>query len=307
VRYVRWMDDWIIVSAGFHAARRIQDEMERRLFELGLTLAADKTRIMGWMTAANESKDARQRLTELKTAQREEAATWIEEQVALTGYPAGPDEMPDPEELDRKVVVEKFDELLSSAEAEHVPKDTHSMGIAVFRDMQALNESRPLAQLPGLLMRVPSLTRSALDYVAAVGKQDMAEATMVYQELLDTHRFMSDVEKLTVCASILKLPERKARALAGSLGAWALSDPSDLVRARALLAWGAQSPAGQFDVADDFWTHAAAPWQPYALIAIQKKSLHSRDARYRRWSGEGRFTGELVEEIKQRPFAWRKL
>lgn len=306
-RYVRWMDDWIIVASGFHEARRIQDEMERHLYELGLTLAADKTGIVSWITASDESKDARQRLADLKTAQRDEAAAWIEEQVAVTGYPVGPEDMPDPEELDREVVIGKFEELLAAAEAEHVPKDTHSMGIAVFRDMQALEELQSLIRLPSLLMRVPSLTRAALDYVASVAKQDMAEATLVYQELLDTYRFMSDVEKLTVCASILKLPERKAQGLAGSLSAWALLDSSDLVRARAVLAWGSQSPAGQFDTADKFWKQAAVPWQPYALIAIQKKTRQSRDARYRRWSGEGRFTGELVKEIEQRPFGWRKL
>ncbi len=307
VRFVRWMDDWIIVSSGFHEARRIQNEMERRLYDLGLTLAADKTGIMGWITAAHESKDARQRLAELKVAQREEAKAWIEEQVAVTGYPVGEDQMPDPKELDRAVVTDKFDELLATVEEERVPRDAHSMGVAVFRDMQALEESRKLDELPGLLMRVPSLTRSALDYVAAVAKQDMPTATSVYRELLDTKRFMSDVEKLTLCASILRLPERKAQRLAESLSTWALSDASELVRARALLAWGAQSPANQFDVADKFWSQAAAPWQPYVLIAIQNKAKRSRDTRYQKWSGEGKFTGELAGEIEQRSFSWRKL
>jgi hypothetical protein len=307
VRYVRWMDDWIIVSSGFHEARRIQDQMERRLFDLGLTLAADKTGIIGWITAAHESKDARQRLADLKVAQREEAKAWIDEQVAVTGYPVGEDQMPDPKELDREVVVNKFDELLATAGEERVPKDAHSMGVAVFRDMQALAEPRKLEELPGLLMRVPSLTRSALDYVAAVAKEDMSMATLVYRDLLDTKRFMSDVEKLTVCASILKIPERKAQRLADSLATWALSDESDLVRARALLAWGAQSPANQFDVADEFWSRTVAPWQPYVLIAIQNKTKRSRDARYRKWGGEGRFTGELAKEIEQRSFSWRKL
>jgi hypothetical protein len=307
IRYVRWMDDWIIVTKGFHEARRIQNEMERRLYELGLTLAADKTHIVGWITAVRESKDAREQLAEMKTAQREAAETWIEEQVAVTGYPVEADDTPDPEELDREVVTGKFDELLAAAESGQIPKETHSMGVAVFRDMQALKESRKLDEIPGLLMRVPSLTRSALDYVATVGKQDMGAATQVFQNLLDTRRFMSDVEKLTLCFSILKLPEREAQRLSASLEMWALHDPSDLVRARALLAWGAQSPVADFDAADEFWRKAPASWQPYALIAIQKKSKQSRDARYRRWSGEGRFTGELADEIRSHPFGWRKL
>jgi Reverse transcriptase (RNA-dependent DNA polymerase) len=306
-RYVRWMDDWIIVSRGFHEARRIQDEMERHLFDLGLTLAADKTRIVGWSTAAHESKGARRHLAEMKAAQREAAESWIAEQVAVTGYPAGPDDMPDPDQLDREVVVSQFDQLLKAAEQEHVPKEAHSMGVAVFRDMQTLEEPRHLDQIPALLMRLPSLTRAALDYVASVSRKDISSATAVYQELLDTRRFMSDVEKLNVCFSILKLPERQAIRLSDSLATWALTDPSELVRARAVLAWGAQSPATRFDVADKFWNQASPPWQPYALIAIQNKAKPSRDSRYERWGGEGRFTGALAAQIKKNSFGWRKL
>jgi hypothetical protein len=118
---------------------------------------------------------------------------------------------------------------------------------------------------------------------------------------------MSDVEKLTLCACVLKLGERDAEQLGPSLAGWALSDASDLVRARAILAWGAQSPPNQLDIADKFWRRASSPWQPYALIAIQKKNRQLRDARYRKWSGEGRFTGELAEKIQKQSFGWRKL
>jgi len=181
------------------------------------------------------------------------------------------------------------------------------MGVAVFRDMQALGEPRGLSRLPHLLTRVPSLNRVALDYLAEVAKDEMEEATAVFLALLDSRRFMLDVEKLNLFAAVLKLPERKALDLADSLGEWALKDAHDLVRARALLAWGAQSPARDLQVADEFWRMATTPWQPYALIAIQNKAEQSRNSRYRRWSGEERFTGELVNAIEKGTFAWRKL
>jgi hypothetical protein len=308
IRYVRWMDDWIIASRGFHEARQIQDEMEKYLYGVGLTLAADKTRILKWDTAAYESKGAKKHLEEMKAAQREAAEEWIEAQVGLTGYPVSEHEKPDPADLDREVVVGQYDQLLSEGtSSEPVGKEVHAMGVAVFRDMQALDEARELAKIPHLLMRVPSLTRSALDYLATVAKQEMEQATDVFSALLDTKRFMLDVEKLTLCAALLKLPERRAMDLSSALGKWALDDPDDLVRARALLAWGAQSPTSDFEVADQFWARATTPWQPYAMIAIQNKAKRPRDSRYKRWSGEGRFTGELARVIEEGSFGWRKL
>lgn len=308
VQYVRWMDDWIIATPGFHDARRIQDEIERYLYSLGLTLAADKTRILRWDTAVEESKGAKKQLEEMKEAQRAAAEEWIEAHVGLTGYPIAENERPDPKEINREVVIGQYDELVAQATSPGpIGKEFHTMGVAVLRDLQALEDPRELSKIPQLLLRVPSLTRAALEYLAAVAKHDMNQATEVYSDLLDTSRFMLDVEKLNLCSSILKLPERRATVLAAQLGRWALNDEDELVRARALLAWGAQSAASDFKIADEFWTRATASWRPYALIAIQNKMKRSRDSRYGKWSGEGRFTGELAKAIQKGPFGWRKL
>ncbi len=308
IQYLRWMDDWMVAASGFHEARRIQDEMERRLYDLGLTLAADKTQIVGWFTASSEGKGARQQLAEVKDAELTRAKAWVAEQVAITGYPPSEDEIPDPAKVNREVVRTEFDRLFGMAEGEaRVPKEAHSMGVAVFREMESLKEPVHIEKLPRLLMRIPSLTRPALDYLATVARKSMKDAAGVYEELLSSGRFMSDVEKLNLCYSILKLPEGKAVGLAPSLAGWARDEPSDLVRARALLAWGAQSPRNDFGAADLFWHRATAPWQPYALLAIQRKSKQQRDARYARWGGEARFSGELAAEVKKSPFAWRKL
>ena len=308
VRFVRWMDDWVIVTRGFHEARRVQDLMERYMYGVGLTLAADKTRIVKWDTVAYESRGATQHLNELKEQQREAAEAWIEEQVGFADYPPSEPEIPDPEELDREVVIGQLDELLAQVRSgEPLPADVHSTGIAVFREMQGLGEPHGLAELPRLLTRVPSLTKAALDFVAAVAPKDIESATAVFAELFDTKRFMLDVEKLDLCAAVLKLPEREVTCLAPTLARWVRSDPNELVRARALLAWGTQSTATDFDLADEFWDTALATWQPYVLIAIQNKARAPRDRRYREWSGEGRFTGLLVRAIQDGPFGWRKL
>jgi hypothetical protein len=302
------MDDLIIGVPGFHDARRIQDEMERCLYDIGLTLAADKTRILRWEAAAQESRGAQTQLDARKQARREAAEQWINDALAWADYPPTEDELPKPEDMDREAVVEQYEELLQRSESdEPLPKQFHSLAMAVLRDLEALDHPYELPRLPQLLVRAPSLTRPALRYLSHVARHNLTEATEVFRELLATDRFMLDVEKLDLCLSILALEERRATALADDLGRWALEDDHDLVRARALLAWGAQSRADDFNVADAFWMRATSAWRPYVLIAIQSKSKDRRNARYDRWSGEGRFSEALVKEIKRGTFAWRKL
>jgi len=118
---------------------------------------------------------------------------------------------------------------------------------------------------------------------------------------------MRDFEKLELCQAVLALPKGSGAALARPLGDWALKAEHPLVRARALLAWGAQSQEDDFDVGDKFWRKATAQWQPYVLVAVQRKKTADRDKRYEEWSSSGRFLGRLATLLKQDPIAWRKL
>lgn len=307
INYVRWMDDWVIAAAGYHAAREIQDQVERRLYDLGLTLASDKTRVVRAATAVAQSVTAKESLARIKRARKEALEEMLAEVQSLSDYPIDDADLPDLEELDRNVVVETYDQLLEAVEDDDLPPGFRPMVTEVMRDLSSLRVPYALDQLPRLLERAPDLTGSAATYLASLRPGALPEVTAVFAELLAANRFVREHEKLKLCQGVLALPQRQAGELAEPLAAWALEDGNPLVRARALLAWGAQSREDDFSVVDRFWVRATTPWRLYALVAIQGKSRSSRDRRLDRWSGEGRFLGEIANALRMGPFGWRKL
>jgi hypothetical protein len=307
IRYVRWMDDLVIAADSFHEARNIQDEVEKVLYNLGLTLAPDKTRILRWDVAIQESGDAKDELARLKMSRRQGAEDLAAEALQVMDYPPDEPEPIDPEQIDLEVTLSQYDELLASLEADDLPKRFQSRTRAALRELTALRHGHALDRIPHLLTRAPDLTRDALGYVAAVANGEPSAAAEVFSELLRSDRFMRDFEKLELCQAVLSLPKGSGAALAKPLGEWALKAEHALVRARALLAWGAQSEDHDFDVGDKFWRKATAQWQPYVLVAVQRKKIADRDRRYEKWSSSGRFLGRLATLLKHDPIAWRKL
>jgi len=307
IPYVRWMDDWVIGASGFHAAREIQDEVERSLYGIGLTLASDKTRIVRAGTAVQESESAKHRLSLIKRARQETIKDLVTAAQADLDYPADDVDLPDPGEIDRDASVITYAELLGHLDDDDLPNGFRPMVTEILRDLGSLRHAYALQQIPRLLERAPDLTGEATKYLARVSKGSAADVKQVFATLLAADRFAREYEKLAMCQGMLALRVRTAMDLAPSLGRWALEDKHELVRARALLAWGAQSPKDEFDVVDAFWAKADAPWRPYALVAIQSKTKAARNDRYDRWSGEGRFLGQLATALRKSTLGWRKL
>ncbi len=305
--HVRWMDDFVISADSFHEARSIQDDVEKVLYDLGLTLASDKTRILRWDVAIKESEDAKDELTRLKESRRRGAEDLAAETLQWMDYPPDEPEPIDPDQLDLETTVERYDELLASLNDVDLPKRFQPLTAAALRELKALKHPHALDQIPHLLTRAPDLTRDALSYVAAVSLTEPDVATSVFAALLDSNRFLRDFEKLELCQAILAFPEATNDKLAKPLGRWALKAEHDLVRARALLAWGVQSSKHDFSVADQFWRTARPQWQPYVLVAVQRKDDKERDERYKRWSSSGRFLDRLSTLLRRQPIAWRKL
>ncbi len=305
--HVRWMDDFVIAADSFHEARSIQDEVEKVLYDLGLTLASDKTRILRWDVAIEESEDAKDELARLKESRRRGAEDLAAEALQWMDYPPDEPEPIDAGQIDLATTVERYDELLASLSDVDLPKRFQPRVAAALRELKALKHSHALDQIPHLLTRAPDLTRDALSYVAAVSAIEPAAATEAFAALLDADRFLRDSEKLELCQAILALPEGTNDKLSKPLGLWALKAEHRLVRARALLAWGAQSSKDDFRVADKFWRTAKPQWQPYVLVAVQRKNIKERDKRYESWSSSGRFLDRLATLVQNQPIAWRKL
>lgn len=306
-KYVRWMDDFVVAAGQPHEARSLLDALEQRLYPLGLSLAADKTRIRRYDAAYEQSEDASDRLTQRKRARRQAAADWLEDAANWMEYPPNEADLPDPEDLDREEAVETYRRALSQLSEHDLPAGFQPEVVAALRDLAALREPVDLEQIPALVRRAPDITGEALRYIVEVGREDRLLATSVFHDLLGKDRFMRELEKVQLAQAILMLGPRVAPTLAAPMAEVALSDPHSLVRARALLSWGAQSDELDFETADRFWAAATPAWRPYALVAIQAKNEALRNDRYDRWSGEGRFLGQLANLLKQTPIGWRKV
>jgi hypothetical protein len=308
-RYVRWMDDFVVAAGSFARAREVLDAIEHKLYGMRLTLAADKTKIRRYEVAYAETEDARARLQRIKTARQVEGTNWVTDAARWMDYPPNEIDLPDPATLQRDVTVEVYDELLNHLEDVDLPKTFQADIVATLRDLEALKEPCHIDRIPRLLTRAPDITGDVLRYVAGIAKASHQTACVgTFKALLTEHRFMREAEKLNLCAAVLALPSRAGVGeLDEALGRWALEDPHPLVRARTLVAWGAQSSETGFAVVDEFWTAAKAPWRPYALIAIQTKTRALRDERYAEWSSSGRFLGRLADLLCETTLGWRKL
>jgi hypothetical protein len=307
VRHVRWLDDMVVATSTFSHARELLDLIERCLYDVGLTLAADKTRIHRYDVAVTESEPAADRLRRRKGQRKAEHNQWLEEAAAWMDYPPDEAQLPHPEELDREVVVEQFTELIAKLGEVDLPAKFQPDVIAALRELSSLEAPVALDAFPLLLRRAPDLTAEAFRYLTKVIKHDAIAVTDVFLQLLGRDEFMRDGEKLALCAGVLALPQGVAPQLAPGLAVWALEDDHALVRARSLLAWGAQSADSDFSVADDFWLTAAPPWRPYVMVAIQGKRKAHRNRRYDAWSAQGRFLAHLADTLRRTPIAFRKL
>lgn len=296
VSWVRWMDDITLTTERYAEARRILDTAEKLLYDRGLTLNSGKTRIRrADLDASPIPADA---LARRKGSTRAEITALVE-----AGY-IDSDEAPEPAEIDEELALEELNALLDGASEQELPERFQSRVIAALRDLEGLEVAHRLNEMTRVLARAPDLTYVVLRYVASVAKDSLQAATDVFLRSLGGEHYLREYEKLAVCRAALIMPPTPA--LAVPFGELAASDPSFLVRARALLAWGAHSASDDFSSADSFWAVTPGPWKMYPLVAIQRKQADERDARYERWSGEGRYLGRLASQLRTYPIRWTK-
>lgn len=296
VEWVRWMDDITLSADRYADARRILDAAERLLYGRGLTLNSAKTSIR--RADAKGSPIPPDVLVRRKEATRGEIAALIE-----AGY-LDPDDAPEPAEIDEELALDEFNALMDAAIEESLPPRFQSRMISVVRDLGGLGLPHRLDEMAQVVARAPDLTYAVLRYVASTAGKDLGAATDSFLAVLDAEIYLREYEKLAVCKAALAMPPTIE--FAEPFGELAASDTSQLVRARALLAWGMHSNDHEFTAADDFWSTTSSTWKAYPLVAIQAKDSRERDARFKRWSGEGRYLGQLAEELKTHPIRWTK-
>lgn len=301
VPFYRWADDMWAICPSFAQARRIQDQIERHLYAMGLTLNGEKTRILRAETALNMLEPAKARF---------EAKTEALLEDFFDGQDQGPYsvelEPPDPSEVERDVVISEMDRLTSALSDTDLPEDFHSDARQALSKLEAIGDAYAVDTIPQLLQRAPDLTDQALRYVVAAAKSIPKRAAAVFTALLSKEHAGRDHERLVACHRALSLPKKSA-SLAKPLGSLASRDTHALVRAKALVAWGRHSKPDEFDVVDRFLASAEPEWRTYAFVAIQRKDKVGRTSRMKKWGGGGGELGAVADQLGSNPIKWTRL
>ena len=287
--FVRYMDDIAIFCHSHHEARELLDRVENLLYEDGLSLGAGKTFIVRCESVLG----------------RYTPAEGVEE--FLAGLMDSGDYAPGEEELD-EIRLDEVKSMFDGAVAA-LQEDDYRRSELVFCLRQLGRERDPhaLPELPTVLLRMPGLTADGCRYLEALAVPDhRIEVTEALTQIVQG-RFHRVQEWLHILRAIQVVPNRAAESLTGDLESLVEGHDDALVRARALLAWGAQSDPASLNIADGYFASAPRQWLTYALVAIQAKDEGAREVRYGEWAAEQRGLGRLAESIRQQRFAWSKL
>ena len=297
VDFRRYMDDVWVFTRTFSHARRIQDQLERLLYEDGLGLGGEKLRIRRSDTALDDTRTAEEEIEERREAERQLILAgldpYVEEDVEL-----------DEAEIDEAAVHGEYNDLILELGL-GIPRDARSRFTAVYRELERARDPYAIEHLPEVLRRMPNLIPQAMRYLVVARAEDADDARRALLDLIGDDRFHRDQEWLHLCRAALRFRHRPSPVLAERMKEVGLTHPHPLVRARALLAWGSQSNDEDFTLADEMWQSTAAQWRTYILVSIQNKDEGERDHRYDSWSGEARFLRMLADAIRDRPFPWR--
>ncbi|HYP56413.1 MAG TPA: RNA-directed DNA polymerase [Solirubrobacterales bacterium] len=287
VPFVRYMDDFAARCPSHHASRRLLDQIEELLYDDGLSLGGGKTAIV---RAENV----------LKRFTPEEGLDGVISALQEEDYAPGPEEI---EEIRLAEVCALFDAAIAALNEDEYRRSDLTFAL---RALAQAKDPHAIADIPQMLLRIPGLTPVACRYLETMAGTDHRGLVTTALVALTTDRFHRAQEWLNILRAIQVIPERKGGQLVSLLTELVLSHEHPLVRARALLAWGAQSEPEDFEVVDQFFANEARPWLQYPVVAVQAKAEAQREERYQRWSGEGRGVARLAESVKSQRFAWSK-
>lgn len=284
VPFARYSDDIAIFRRTFTDARATLDAVERRLYDRGLTLGGDKTRISRTSTAIEQLRPYSEILQQAMRQFADEYE-WDEEEIT---------------EAEREMARNGFTRAMTALRRDEYPR---SEFIWALRRLGRLSDDHALNDLPQLLVRMPGLTADAMGYVSGLSSDVRAEAMAVLERIL-AGGFHRDQEWLHILRALALWAGPCSEESISLLADVSEKHPHPVVRGKALVAWARQSPSDQSTVAEEFFERERRMWQGYPIMAVRDKA--SRDEIYDRWRGEGRTVARLIESLVHNPIAWHK-
>ena len=282
--YFRYSDDIAIFCPDFASARDTLDRLERRLYQEGLTLGGDKTRVMRAETLLQQLRPEGEQ-TNRAMRQFANDYEWDEGEI---------------DEAEREIATSTFDNAVNALSNDIYQR---SAFIWALRKLGRFHDPHALADLEAVLIRLPGLTGEAMTYVASLEEDDRPGATNTLERIL-AGKFHREQEWLHVLRMFSLWPTPCSDETVALL-AWAASNhPHPLVRARAMIAWARKTSPDESSLAEKFFAVERPIWQGYAVMAVRDKSR--REEIYARWSGEGRAIAQLIERMRHHPISWSK-
>lgn len=282
--YFRYSDDIAIFCSDFPSARATLDRLERRLYQDGLTLGGDKTRVMRTKTLLRQLRPEGE---QTNRAMRQFATDYEWEEGEI-------------DEAERGIAIATFDTALAALSHDVYQR---SEFIWALRKLGRFHDPHALANLEAVLLRLPGLTGEAMTYVASLKEDDRPTATCALERILAS-KFHREQEWLHVLRSFSLWPTPCSEETIALLARTATDHPHPLVRARAMIAWARKTPADESSLAETFFARERKMWQGYAVMAVRDKAR--REEIYARWSGEGRTVAQLIDRMRHQPIKWSK-
>jgi Reverse transcriptase (RNA-dependent DNA polymerase) len=291
-RFWRYMDDMAVAASGFHAGRQVLDQLEGALYADGLILGATKTKVIRATSAGDEFQTMRERLNEQ-----------FEEFLGELGDYAPGDE--EAGELRQEQIRGLFDDAVQALHRDEFRRGEFTVAL---QELGRVQDGHALPELPYVLLRLPGLTKAVSSYMADVtGPANRGALVAALESIVLEERFHRPQEWLHILRGVMVAGDQVAPTLVPKLEELAACHEHPLVRCRALLAWGRQSPLDDFDAADEFFRRERRDRLGYALVAIQAKATEPRNSRYESWSSEGRSLANLANSLRGRMLAWHSI
>lgn len=132
---------------------------------------------------------------------------------------------------------------------------------AAIRYLAKRRDPYAVSDVPAILARRPHLTAIGLRYLAAVAKAERQSVLLALRIVTDSTREYGENELLHVCRAAMRLAQRCDH-VSRRMADLARFHEHPLVRARAVLAWGAQSRDADFSVRWSRWLCGRAGTSP---------------------------------------------
>lgn len=293
LEFTRYMDDVVVTTGSHHQARETLDEIEQRLFEDGLSLGSRKTRILRSASLLFESTPQERIEAGLQGIMITEGFYEIERE-------------PTDEELG-EIRAEEVSALFADAVG-CLRSDEYRRAELIFA-LRYFTRKRSTEAIPDLdyvLLRMPGLTAEACRYLESIVESDASEVSHLLFELT-SERFHRPQEWINLLRVVQVAPSESLSNLSARLAELSREHPHELVRARAIVAWGRQTDSNDFSAVDNFVTREQATWVPYAMVAIQGKDVDGRSARFDRWGSLQASLARLGESLRRAPIAVKKI